>query len=292
MALAIPHAFAGSVEVAWPLAVLTCETRPADRLLLRMVLVNAGQAFSSDGAARIEFASSGPDGPAQAAPAPGLRTMVAPVRCRSWAADHIAVVDFGPFAVDDAMPASLWVRGGLEGGPVSTLGRLVRGAGGDASPAFHRVLPWSSLSDGEHRLLVIAAGDRVDDRRFLLKIAYFNAGETFDKDYSAFVHFELGAKGEDLDQTAALGLQPMSRGLDTAGWREDELTVVTFGPIAVPSKAPEHVYVRAGLYDQFGTHKRLALPGSDDATGRVLVGRFVTTGARTTFERLPLLRPR
>jgi hypothetical protein len=50
---------------------------------------------------------------------------------------------------------------------------------------------------------------------------------------------------------------------------------------------PEFVYLRAGLYNRQGDGARVPVAGPDD-THRALIGRLVTRGGRTWFERAPL----
>ena len=274
------------------LTAMTCQPLGARRVSLKMVILNAGREFAHDRAARVEFVTAPSDRRMLQSPPPGPRTTTVPLRSKGWAPDHVEVVSFGPFVFDGQMPKQLHVRAGLDGESLAILGTLVRdGDGeGDTRITFRRVLPWPSVAKGERRVLAAAAAQRVDGRRFVLRAAYFNGGEEFATDYSAFIHFELNAEGENLDQTIALKLHPMSQRMDTSAWDDGELTVVTFGPIDIPRNVPKHVYVRAGMYDQFGSGERLMLPGSDDGTGRVLVGRFVTKDGATVFQRIGLGR--
>ena len=281
----------GRTSAAWgagqggELVVMTCEPQGPDSVLLKMVVFNAGRAFARDGAARVEFATGPWAGKTFVAPLPGPRTATVALRTKGWQPDHVEVARFGPFVLDGRAPKEIHVRGGLVGDPATRLGTLVRNGKRGAAVTFRRHFPLPEPAPGELRVLTAASAERLPGGRFLLKVAYFNCGQQFAKDLSAFVHFEFEAKGENLEEPCALKLYPRSRAMDTAAWRQDEVTVVQFGPFEMPSRAPGRVYVRAGIYDQFGTQARLPIAGSDDGTGRVLVGRFVRGDGRVWFER-------
>jgi hypothetical protein len=132
--------------------------------------------------------------------------------------------------------------------------------------------------------VVAAACEFVDDRRFVVKVLYLNCGERLDRDYDAFLHFELAPTGEDLPKTSALGLWPSASPTDASTWGESEVTVVRFGPYELAANAPEFIYLRAGLFDRAGDGKRLPLVGPDD-TDRALIGRLVSRDGKTWFER-------
>jgi len=275
--LFLPAVAGASADV---MAVMTCRPAAANAVELKLVMFGLRAAPSRERAAKVEFVT--PNGKHYDSPAPGPRSVTVPIPRRAWPADHVEVVPVGRFTVAGNAPARLQVHGGLVGGPRARLGTLVRA--GDSRVTFERHCPWPA-GDGDHRVIVAASCKRVGARRFYLKVAYFNCGEAFSSDHSAFVHYEFAAKGEDLDPPIALGLLPTSIRMDTASWSRDTVTVVQLRPIDIPRDAPEFVYVRAGIYDQFGTKKRINCVGSDDGTGRVLVGRFVNRPDRVEFER-------
>jgi len=275
-ATALLHWSACGADTA-PVA-LVCEHVAANRVLLKLAILHVGATPGAHAAAYIEFVSeSAPGKPYESSP-PGPRSVTLPLPADPK--QNIALARFGPFLFDGQTPKRLLVYGGLAGGPKIKLGLLTKTAG---RVVFQRGLPKPAAA-GEVRVLAAAECEPFGRRRFVLKIAFFNAGESFPADYSAFVHFELQPKGERLDQAMAWKLWPMSQRMDTRSWGPSELAVVRFGPFEIPHGAPRCVYVRAGIYDQFGTKKRLKLAGSDDGTGRVLVGRFLTSGATVRFE--------
>jgi len=266
------------------LSLLVCDAVSPRTIALKLILLNPGRQFDTDGQARLEFGRPDAPGHPFESPAPGPRTVNLPVKCSEWAPDHVEVLSFGPFSLSEGVPTNLEVRGGLVGDAPTLLGTLTAGDR-DSSLQFRRAFPAILPATKTHRVIVTAVCERTDARRFVVKLAYLNCGERFETALSAFLHFELAPKGEDLDPAIALRLLPSSRRVNTSTWRPDELTVVQFGPFEIPRDAPEHVYLRAGLYDQFGTPERLDLAGSDDGTGRVLVGTFTHTPAGVLFQR-------
>ena len=259
---------------AAPEIVLACEPASGNRVTLKMVL------FSAEPHARvgIEFVAGGVPYRGQAPRPHAMSTSLEPT-------DHVEVVGFGPFVFDEHVPRELAVRGGIIGSELPHLGTITRSDAKDEPVRFRRHFPLPVPHDGGLRILVVVSTQRLDPRRFVLKVAYFNCGESFDRDLSAFVHFELAAKGENIAESCELKLFPRSERMDTSTWRPDEVTVVCFEPFEIPAGAPDTVYIRAGLYDQFDTKERLPVAGSDDGTGRVLVGRFVEKSGTVSFER-------
>ena len=235
--------------------------------------------------ARIEFALPGAPGRAYNAAAPGLRAATVALDAQQRPAGQVQLIRFGPFTLDDRCPQELGVRGGIVPGPMEWLGTLVRRQG--EAVVFLRHFPRAEQASGHARILTAASAERIAGNRFLLKVGYFNCGHRFTKDLSAFVHFEFEPQGEHLHEPCRHKLFPRSMAVDSATWRPDEVTVVTFGVFEFPPGAPKCVYVRAGLYDQHGTGERVPMAGSDDGTGRVRVGRFVRRSGRVWFDRLP-----
>lgn len=206
-----------------------------------------------------------------------------PIAPDTWGAADIATVPLGGFPWERAPTPSFAVWAGASAGGLDLLGHVTRT---DGSARIRRVTPMTSGAAAGAHVIVTATAEPVDARTALLKLVFLNCGEEFTADYSGFVHFDLRPTGEDLAPAGSLGLHPSSARMDTSAWRMDELTVVRFGPFHFPPQSPEHVYVRAGIYDQHGTTARVPLAGSDDGTGRVLVGRFVVDGKAARFERL------
>jgi len=248
-----------------------------------MTIFNMGPQAEASGRASLEFMAGGS---LYEGEDPRPRGASVALARETWPAGHVEVVRFGPFLLDGRAPRELRVRGGVAGSPLQPLGALVRGNSAGDPVAFRRHFPLADQPDGYLRLVVAAVVQRLDPRRFVLRVAYLNCGERFDRDLSAFVHFELGAKGEDVAESCELKLFPRSGRMDTSTWRPDELTVVRFDPFEIPANAPDIVYIRAGIYDQFGTKERTPIAGSDDGTGRVLVGRFVRKRGVAIFERI------
>lgn len=261
--------------------ILACEALGPDRVVLKLLIFNSGETFAADGSARLEFVD--PADPARAfeAPEPGPRTTAMPVACSSWFGDHVELLRFGPFVLDDSTPAELHLRGGLEGRLPVPLGALVRGD--DRRVRFRRPPP-DAATETERNVLLTAACDLVNPNRFLIKLGFFNCGERFDVDYWAFLHFEPDPTGENLAVTTEMGLYPAGKPTDSSSWEEDEVTVIAFGPFELPRELDRPLYLRAGLYDRDGTSGRVPLAGSGEAQ-RVLVGRFVPRDGGAVFER-------
>jgi hypothetical protein len=135
--------------------------------------------------------------------------------------------------------------------------------------------------------VVVAAVERMNASRFVVKLAYLSCGEKLERDYDAFLHFEPEATGSDLATTTEMRLYPSGKPTDSSGWREDEVTVVTFGPYDIPPDLAKPLYLRAGMYDREGDGHRLRLAGSG-GEDRVLVGRFIRQEGGVAFERMPL----
>ena len=258
-----------------PLTVLACEPASGNHVLLKMIMFGT----EPQDRVRLEFVA---DGLPYEGQAPRPRSASAALKC----AGRVEVVRFGPFVLDEHVPRELHVRGGVVEGRPHRLGTITRSGSKEEPTTFRRHFPLLVRADDEHQILVAASSQRLGPRRFIFRVAYFNCGESFESDLSAFVHFEFAAKGENLAEPCELKLFPRSERIDTSTWRPDEVTVVRFEPFEIPTGAPETVYVRAGIYDQFGTKERLPIAGSDDGTGRVLVGRFVRRRGMVSFERL------
>lgn len=263
---------------AAPAIVLACEPASGGSIVLKMILFGAGPQTDVGDRVRLEFIAG-------VVPYEGRALRPRGVSAPLKRTDHVEVVRFGPFVLDEHVPPELTVRGGIAGGRLRQLGTIIRSSSKDEPIRFQRHFPLPAQSDGGLRVIVSASAQRLDPRRFVLKVAYFNCGDSFDRDFSAFVHFEFAAKGENLAEPCELKLLPRSERMDTSTWRPDEVTVVRFEPFEIPTNAPDTVYIRAGIYDQFGTKERLPIARSDDGTGRVLVGRFVRERGTVSFER-------
>jgi len=250
---------------------------------LKMLILNAGHEFKADTSARLEFVLPGPEGKVYEGAARGPRTVTVPVASPKWSRDHIEIVSLGEFVLDEHAPKDLLLRGGLADQPPVELGTLSRG---DAVAGLRlvRAFPVAVSTQNKRRIVVAAACEFVDDRRFVVKLLYLNCGERLEPDYDAFLHFELAPTGEDLPKTSALGLWPSAAPTDSSTWGQSEVTVARFGPYQLPPNAPEFIYLRAGLYDRAGDGKRLPLAGPDD-TDRALVGRLASREGATWFER-------
>lgn len=277
-AIALCAAAAEAAAPMEPLLVLCGEPAAGHSIRLKLVVFTGGSAPAPEHV-RVEFFHQGKslDGPP-----PSARPLHARLPGAPEAGSQVHVAALGSVAMDADGPESVQVRGGAAGDRLVPLGSLRRAD--DGRVLFLRHWPLPSPKQGERAVLVAAAAERMGPRRFLLKLAYLNYGESFDKDLTAFVHFEFAARGEDLADPVAAGLLTQSYDMDTSCWRPGEVTVVRSRAFDVPASAPEHVYVRVGIYDRQGTQARLPLAGSDDDTGRVLVGRFVAEGERVGFE--------
>jgi hypothetical protein len=278
LSVVMPWLAQGPANPAQVLSVLTYDAAGDSALRLKMVLLNAGRKFDADDAVRVEFALPGAPAKAFESAAPGPRTVSVPVACAKWAGDQVEIVDLGSFVWGEQTPKELVVRGGLASEPLVPLGRLTREAGGIP---FVREYPGP---EGKRKVIVAAACESLGDSRVLVKVAYFNCGERLDRNYDAFLHFEIVPTGEALAKASALGLYPSGSPTDSASWSEGDMTVVQFGPYTLPAGVPERLYLRAGLYDRAGDGKRLPFAGPDD-TDRALLGALVTQGGKTWFER-------
>lgn len=255
-----------------PLQMLTCEATGPDTLTLKVLLLNAGMTFGQDREFELTLTSV-------AGKAESHTTLVA---CGHWAPDAAAVVRFEALKLDPAA-GEITVSGRLGDEPPQPLGSLVRGDDGQV----HLRRTCALAAQGERRILVVAVAERTDANRFVVKLAYANCGETLDRDYDAFLHFEPEATGSDLATTTEMRLYPSGKPTDSSGWREDEVTVVTFGPYDIPPDLTKPLYLRAGMCDRDGDGHRLRLAGSGEED-RVLVGRFVRQEGAVAFERMPL----
>jgi len=277
-AIALCAAGAGAAAPMEPLLVLCGEPGAGHSIRLKLVVFTAASAPAPEHV-RVELFHQGK--PFTGPPA-SARPLHARLPGAKEAGAQVRVAALGSVVMDADGPESLQVRGGPVGERLMALGSLRRAD--DGGVLFLRHWPLPRPKPDERTVLVAGAAERMGPRRFLLKLAYFNCGESFDKDLTAFIHFEFAPRGEDLDGPVAAGLLTQSYDMDTSSWRPGEVTVVRSRPFDVPAGAPEHVYVRAGIYDRRGTQARLLLAGSDDDTGRVLVGRFVAEGERVEFE--------
>lgn len=253
-----------------PLQILTCELAGPDAITLKVLLLNAGAAFPED--REFELTLTSADGKTQ--------SHKAPVACASWAPDQAAVVRFDALNVGPAA-GEVTVSGRLGDGPAQPLGSLVRGKNGQ----LHLRRTCALAAEEERRILVVAAAEGTDANRFVVKLAYLNCGEKLDTDYWAFLHFEPEATGSDLAATTEMHLYPSGKATDSSGWREDDVTVVTFGSYDIPPDLAKPLYLRAGMYDHDGDGHRLQLAGSGE-DDRVLVGRFVRQDGEIVFERI------
>ena len=252
------------------LQVLTCEPFGPDTVTLKVLVCNAGATFGQD--CEFELALTGADGKTE--------VHKLPAGCAGWAADEVAVIRFEALKIDPAASETT-VSGRLGEGPAQPLGSLVRG--NDGKVRLRRTC--SLASEGERRILVVAAAERVQANRFVIRLGYLNCGEKLDVDYWGFLHFEPEPTGSDLAATTEMRLYPSGKATDSSGWREDEVTVVTFGPYDIPPDLAKPLYLRAGMYDHDGDGHRLRLAGSGDED-RVLVGRFIQRDGRIVFERV------
>jgi hypothetical protein len=217
------------------------------------------------------------------APGGHEQTASAPVPASAWSTDGLQLVALGPLTLDPGMAGELTVSGGLAGTRPQRLGTLVRG--GDGRVQLRRAMPFAA--EGPGRVFALASAERVGPGRFTVKVAYLNCGEQLDRDYDAFLHFEPEATGGNLAVTTEMGLYPSGKPTDSSAWREDDVTVVTFGPYDLPPDLAKPLYVRVGLYDREGDGARLPLAGGAE-DDRVLVGGFATQDGRIVFERTPL----
>lgn len=266
---------------------LASEEAGPGSVLLKLVLLNAGRSFAADAAVRLSFEEPGAPGKPVERPAPGPRSVAAPLACARWKPDNVEILSFGPFVLDAGAPAALRVFGRIGDEPPVLLGTLARDGKGEVR--FTRAWPGGEPPAGSARVLAVAARLPLDPDRFTIKVAFLNCGEKLPFDYTAFLHFELAPTGQDLDRTIALDLLPSSTATDSAAWTEDDLAVVSFGPYTWPKEATGPIYLRAGLYDnRTGNGPRLPLAGPDDS-GRALVGRLVREGDAVRFERAPEL---
>jgi len=256
-------------------AVLDAQPLGGGRVELKLALLNAGRSFEKDGEVELQFIVGG-ERLEQAEP--GLRTTREAVQCSAWKRDQVEVLRFGPYEVGEGAPERIEVRGGLVGEPAEALGTLMKGERG-----FVLERP-CDMAEGERAICAVALCEAMDPERFLIRVAYLNCGESFDRDYWAFLHFEPEPSGEDLSVTSAMGLHPTGRPTDSASWAVDEVTVVTFGPYTAPHPLEAPVYLRVGLYDQAGDGLRVRMAGSGDKE-RVLVGRLVPAEGGFAFER-------
>jgi len=264
---------------------LDCETVGTERVVLKLVLLNAGRRLATDGEAELAFVKPGEPGATYEAPEPGPRTVRKAMHAAGWSGDSVEVVSFGPFTIGADTPRELEVRGGLVGDPPAALGTLVREEGDPAGPVrLRRACPAAGPEDTP--IVAVAACELLGANRVVVRVAYLNCGASLRTDYSAFLHFEPEATGENLAVTSEMGLYPSSRPTDSAAWGEDEVTVVTFGPYTLPAGLDRPLYLRVGLYDQAGTGERLRPAGSDERD-RVLVGRLVPRDGGVVFERTP-----
>ena len=256
-------------------AVLDAQPLGVGRVELKLALLNAGRSFDKDGEVELQFLA-GEERLEQAEP--GLRTSRDAVQCSAWKRDQVEVLRFGPYEAGEDTPERVEVRGGLVGDPAETLGTLVRGERGSV---LERPC---DMAEGERAICAVALCEAMDPERFLIRVAYLNCGEAFDRDYWAFLHFEPEPSGENLSVTSAMGLHPSGRPTDSASWAADEVTLVTFGPYTTPQPLEAPVYLRVGLYDQAGDGLRVRMAGSGDKE-RVLVGRLVAAEGGFAFER-------
>lgn len=260
------------------LTTMVCEQAVNGRPELKLLLFGAGRKTDKPSGVRVECRAG--------VERPVFWSAEVPVDPGAWERGSFAIVPLGGFPWERAPSPSFTVSAGVLGDDPGFLGRVVRANGVKGPVVIERTHPTSPGPGAGARVMVAATAEPVDARTAVLKVAFLNCGEEFTTDYSGFVHFDLKPTGEDLTPASSLGLHPTSVRTDTSTWRSDEVTVLRFGPFHVPRRAPEHVYVRTGLYDQHGSMARLHLAGSDDGTGRVLVGRFVATGDGVRFERL------
>ena len=251
------------------LQVLCCEPLGPDTVTLKVLVLNAGATFGQD--CEFGLALTGADGKTE------VRKM--PASCAGWAADEVTLIRFDALKIDPAAGETT-VSGRLGEGPAQPLGSLVRG--NDGQVRLQRTC--SLASEGERRTLVVAAAERMQANRFVVRLGYLNCGEKLDVDFWAFLHFEPEPTGSDLAATTEMGLYPSGKATDSSGWGEDEVTVVTFGPYDIPPDLAKPLYLRAGMYDHDGDGRRLRLAGSGDED-RVLVGRFIQQDGRIAFER-------
>lgn len=268
-----------------PLALLVCETTGSNTVELGVLLLALDDPLPDDTSVRLQFVAPSDPGRTYEAPEPAPRTVTQTI-ASSATGRRTALLGFGPFILGDETPAKLQVLGGVAGTTPTPLGVLFRRpTAGDheARWGFRRASP--PVAEGERAVIVVAAPQVVDANRFLVGLGFFNCGERFPVDHWALLHFELEPTGEDLAATSEMGLWPSGKATDSSLWREDEVTVVTFGPYELPRPLERPVYLRAGLYDREGAGDRVKLIGSD-ASRRVLVGRFVDRDGHIAFERI------
>ncbi|HJN17166.1 MAG TPA: hypothetical protein QGH10_16795, partial [Armatimonadota bacterium] len=117
----------------------------------------------------------------------------------------------------------------------------------------------------------LASCEQLAPRELRLTVSLRNYGETFDRDLSAFIHFDRGETSERLYTQAPPGLRPIVAPTQSSAWTPDEIVTLTFGPVTIPTSTRRTVYVKLGLYDPGGGVGRFALVGAD-RTDRVLLG--------------------
>ena len=127
---------------------------------------------------------------------------------------------------------------------------------------------------GDAVALPVASCERIGPREFRVSVTYFNCGGEFDRDYTAFIHFDRDERRERLYMLPAPGPRPMVGAARTSAWGPNEITKIEFAPVTIPKSVTREVFVKAGLYDAKGDGGRLPLVGCDGSR-RVLVGRIV-----------------